>query len=1243
MSMRGGSRKERDTIRVSSRDFAWDRAVVATLRHSSLLFGDCAATPLAAIRELGSRDRLSLLGQFAAHQAFLQFAGITDGDVDAAEWAVVRKRGADCRLLRIAAKGVADDAPPLFTLAQQFAELVGAELSVLRQSWARAEAVYLVAHARLRGDVAADLQWLRRAACGRIASPGPDALRGLRPGRYSYADDECVESLRALDDVIVLEGASPFPPYAALRTLGTFSGGESEVGERILAANRSRTFVVTRWEAFDAPSRSVVEMLIATGGSAWVMPHGGTPLPETRHFVLSPRLSARRALEERLTAQWAEAFVMSDDYDAYLDYGELPPDVAFPIAEPRRSYIGALALLGTCVPRELATRFLGEFLFKQPLEELAVDGLTSVDDEAFVFASESVRAQAERSIPAASRPALCRVAASLATGVRAALLSIDAGDVGRAAELLEQVEWSSADACIATLRRVPHAALTPRVAKTYADALNAAGRYREARDLATLLTDDDRELVLAKAERRMGDYTPALARLERLATRPFDAEIVRAELLRLLGRDAESRAVLAACTPTNDEEAVRLAYEQGRGDDIPAEHYFASRLATYHALDDRRHEDASRHAAESLERARCASERVDAWLDRVFAAFSAGRWLDARTLAMQALAEIEETQGDRAAGGILFTLAYLAADDGQWTHAAQRIARLRRFYSGTQDERRLRELSLLAAQLDFARGRFADARREAAAVLADRDHDQILEAAALIVDEIDRIEGRNTRLRSDGRSGNVELTRRREALISGAEPEDDGTRTAKLKRFRWALARGRREIAEEIARELDLTLDPPRTPGDAELHILRAAATREFPFAPHDFDVPWCYATRNRLGNWIHVGQTILSVPPSQENRQDCLFHTDKELLYFEGSSTWSDESRESVAAIFRTRAENHRLRRIVEQEEHVAPRRVDSVDGIVGQSPAIRDVHALVQRVAKRDVPVCILGESGTGKELIARAIHRNSSRRTKTFTAVNCAALPENLIESELFGHVRGAFTGADRDRAGLIETTDGGTLFLDEIGEMPLTAQAKLLRFLQEGEFRRVGDTTNRSVDVRIVSATNRKLESAVEEGRFREDLYYRIRGVEIALPPLRDRAADIPLLVTHFLASERDKHRGGAVKLSSDAEALFLAYSWPGNVRELQNTIRGAHAMAGDAKEIDVDHLPERVRQVAPQRAVAGSYQDAVTRFKRDLIERSLAEAKGNQNQAASLLRMSRQALAYQIRELGILVRKPAGAL
>jgi transcriptional regulator with PAS, ATPase and Fis domain len=239
-------------------------------------------------------------------------------------------------------------------------------------------------------------------------------------------------------------------------------------------------------------------------------------------------------------------------------------------------------------------------------------------------------------------------------------------------------------------------------------------------------------------------------------------------------------------------------------------------------------------------------------------------------------------------------------------------------------------------------------------------------------------------------------------------------------------------------------------------------------------------------------------------------------------------------------------------------------------------------------------------------------------------------------LFGCARGAYTGADRDRPGLIESSDGGTLFLDEIGEMPVAAQAKLLRFLQDGEYRRVGDPMMRSADVRIVAATNRHLDVAVEQGRFREDLYYRIRGIEIVVPPLRDREGDVALLTSHFVSAERTKHRNGPSSVSSEVAAAFGMYHWPGNVRELQNTIRAAHALACDARVIDLEHLPDRVRGSGTHRRGRGSYQDTVSRVRRELIEQSLAETCGNQKRAAAILNMSRQALAYQIRELGILV-------
>jgi DNA-binding NtrC family response regulator len=1168
MTMRGGSRRGRDAA-VEPRAFEWDRALLATLRHSSLPFDE--ALPLAPLPlvNAGKRDRLSLLGQFAAHQALLQFAGVADGDVEPAEWAVVQKRGSDVRLVRVAARACDPSlAPPVLTLAQQFAERIGAELEILAQSWARADAIYAEAFARLDRDAAADLRWLRRSACGAIASPGPEALRALEPGRYGASDcADAVQRFAALDGsfrAVVLRGASPLERYSALGTrLDDRTLAPAAAAERVLAAtsHARHVFVVTELHAFDEGSRQVVELLSRGGHGTWRIPGEENALPPAREFIVAPRRAARAA-----------------------------PRSAVPLpslAEPARSFLGALALLGRRIPCDLATRFLADFLFHGDVRELVIDGVTSLDGDAIVFASDEIREQAAKLVPSS----ISRVAAAHATGVDAALLWLDAGELARAAEVLEAAQWT-----LDEIRCVPRSVLTPRLASRYAHALIDAGRYRDARDVAP-----HDEFVLARAERRMGDYATALLRLERLEP-TFETTLLRAELLRLLDRNDEAVAMLGQCTPSNGEERVRLDYERalhGAPVALPPEHYLASRLAM--------------NARESHARARNTIERIDASLDLVFTTFSAGRWDEARAHAVAALQEVEETQGDRAAGGILFTLAYLAADDGQWEHAALRIARLRHFYTSTRDELRLLELHLLDAHLAFCRGRFADARRHAETIYREpRVHGQIREAAALILDELDWME-RKPPSRATGTSGNAELTRRRNRQYSG--------RPAELFEFRRAIREGL------------IAVTPAPAPVDVELRALRAAATRDYPYAPHDFDVPWCFATRNRLGQWNAIG----SRPFDNGSGSDWIEVSERERLYVEGSSRWSGEGRDAVAALFRMRSENHRLRRLVEQEERARPPVTGAIDGIVGQSAAIREVESLVARVAARDVAVCILGESGTGKELVARAIHRQSPRRHKPFTPVNCAALPENLVESELFGHVRGAFTGADRDRAGLIETTDGGTLFLDEIGELPAATQAKLLRFLQEGEFRRVGDTQNRSADVRIVSATNRKLDAAVEEGRFREDLYYRVRGVEVVLPPLRERGADVLLLAHHFLAAERDRHRAGPALLSPDVESIFTAYAWPGNVRELQNTIRAAHAMAGEAKEIAVEHLPERLRAVVPSRTVAGSYQDAVSRFKRDLIESSLLHAKGNQNRAAALLKMSRQALAYQIRELGILVK------
>ena len=1299
MAMRGTARR---AIRVDVLKFGWDRSAVVTLRHSTLPWYDefapeigLDATPLAALKDLGSRDRLSLTGQFAAHQAFLQFAGVRDAEFDPTEWAVVQKRSTDCRLVRIAARS-AEEPPPVLTSIQQFASAIAAPpLDVFRQSWARAESAYHEVDSRLRRDVAADLRWLRCAAAGSVLAPGAESLRALQPmsfGRLkATAELSAFRALAKLDHTIAIlgDGASPIAPYSGITALAMPPNlRETEIVERVLAGSQ-RMFVVTNLDAFDDASRRVVDLLQAAEFGLWIGSEG-EELAETACFVVSPRLEARRALEARNpNAEWIAQFVGSPAFDRYLDHGELPPaspDGAIGhLREPFRSYIAAVALLGDRIPVTLVNHFLDRLMSTARAADLVSDGVASIREGELRFESHAIREEAMRAIPPASRASLCRVAAEVAEPAdrrTAAQLLIEAGDLARASSMFETIEWKSSDDAIATLRAFPRDAMSPRLREILADALVASGRYRDARSIAS-------DRLLAKIDRRTGQYATALERLDRIEADDFESMLLRAELLLLLDRSEEARAALDACQPRSDDERVRHGYhlavlsveasaparpaaEGGRhhtDDDAwlsiatPSRDYYAARIAVYRGVASRDLESATIGARTAVECAPSLADRIDATLDLLFSLFCSGDWVAARSAALDALLLVEETQGDRAAGGILFMLAYLAADDGQWTHAAHLLERLRDFYSDARDEKRLLELELIAASIDVSRGAFESAQRPAKAALAGPFSDQICEAAALILDEIDWINGRTTPLRSTGATANVELTDRHGLLRArrglehaplknpftaellrweqnGGPPPSATTGSQKLMLFRAASGRNRNDVAAALAAELHITIESPAQRAvESELRVLRAAAALPFPFASSDFaPIAWRYATRNRLGQWQEIG----SLPALQSSELDSVLAeppaswvacSERELLYVEDLSRWSAESRDAIAALFRVRAEHHRLRRLMDEEPVDSPTRVE---GVVGESPAMREIFDLISRVSKRDVAVCILGESGTGKEMVARGVHRQSVRRQKAFTPINCAALPENLIESELFGHVRGAFTGADRDRAGLIETTDGGTLFLDEIGEMPLAAQAKLLRFLQEGEFRRVGETMNRTSDVRIVTATNRKLEAAVEEGRFREDLYYRIRGVEIVMPPLRDRATDIPLLASHFLTVERQKHRGGPMRLSSEVEGAFASYHWPGNVRELQNTIRGAHALAGDSREIALEHLPERLRRIKLARTQIGSYQDAVARFRRELIEKSLAQANGNQNQAAAMLKISRQALAYQIRELGILV-------
>jgi two-component system response regulator HydG len=288
----------------------------------------------------------------------------------------------------------------------------------------------------------------------------------------------------------------------------------------------------------------------------------------------------------------------------------------------------------------------------------------------------------------------------------------------------------------------------------------------------------------------------------------------------------------------------------------------------------------------------------------------------------------------------------------------------------------------------------------------------------------------------------------------------------------------------------------------------------------------------------------------------------------------------------------------------------------IVTQSKRMKAILRLVERVASTTSSVLITGESGTGKELIARAVVFNSDRKDKPYVTINCGAIPENLLESELFGHVRGAFTGAVRDHQGLLEAADGGTLFLDEVGEIPPAAQVKLLRFLQEGESRRVGDTRVRKFDVRIIAATNRDLEEAVRDGSFREDLFFRLNVIPIFLPPLRERKEDIPPLAAHLFQRLCDAHSRNVIGLSPEALRAFMNYGWPGNVREMENVIEYALHLTDEGNPIRPEQLPAKLASGVEASWSPGDFvsieeyaKQSIDRLQSDHSEEQIAEILG----------------------------------
>ena len=425
-------------------------------------------------------------------------------------------------------------------------------------------------------------------------------------------------------------------------------------------------------------------------------------------------------------------------------------------------------------------------------------------------------------------------------------------------------------------------------------------------------------------------------------------------------------------------------------------------------------------------------------------------------------------------------------------------------------------------------------------------------------------------------------------------------------------ADGEEALARVEARPPEFVLADVRMPKMDGIRLSREIAARELPTT---VIVMSAYGTVDTAIEALRAGAYDYIMKP---------FRADEVLLTLRKA-----EEREQL------RRENRELRRRISTQTVPGP---VEFEGLQARSPAMQRVFKTVAKVADYKTTVLLIGESGTGKELVARALHARSSRAVKPFVAVNCGAIPETLIESELFGYRRGAFTGAAQDRRGLVEEADGGTLFLDEIGELPAPVQVKLLRVLQEETFRPLGDTADRSVDLRVVAATARDLAEEVRAGRFREDLFYRLNVLTIELPPLRARREDVLILAEHFLDRECARLGKPRLELAPDARRALLEYSWPGNVRELENAVERAVVLA-EGDRIGVGDLPGRI--VAghdPIKAFLASGEISLKKTARfveeTLIRRALEETGGNRTAAARLLEISHRTLLYKIKEYGI---------
>lgn len=379
----------------------------------------------------------------------------------------------------------------------------------------------------------------------------------------------------------------------------------------------------------------------------------------------------------------------------------------------------------------------------------------------------------------------------------------------------------------------------------------------------------------------------------------------------------------------------------------------------------------------------------------------------------------------------------------------------------------------------------------------------------------------------------------------------------------------------------------------------------------------------------------------SLENNEDLLKGLDAGADDYIRKPYDSEELLARLHAVMRTRRIYQELQESQTENQQLRVKIAGraSYDKIIGQSAKMQEVYDLISRVAVSDAPVLIAGESGTGKELVASALHFASTRKDKPFIIQNCSAFSDHLLESELFGHVRGAFTGAHKDKTGLFEAAHKGTFFLDELGEMSQAMQAKLLRVLQDGSYLPVGSTQVKKADVRILAATNRNLQEMMSEGNFREDLFYRLNVITIELPPLRERREDIPILAQHFIEERAKKNSESSTPISSEALGALSAYHWPGNIRELQNEIERMHLLAGSVPKFETSHLSAQLHGQTgnPETPVPSGpepLKDAIARLEKIKIREVLDHCNGNKSETAKILGISRSNLIAKVKQYEI---------